>query len=74
MNIGRMIRLGRIGDESAVAPLIKALKHPETAMRLRAAAALGELQNREAVMPLANLLLSDDDPDLYFRPDTPLLC
>ena len=57
--------LGRIGDSSAVQPLVNALEnHPHEGVRVQAAAALGALRDPAAVEPL---LRATRDPDFDVR-------
>ena len=55
--------LGRIGDESAVAPLLAALTEGDSDVRFSAAWALGKLGGTAAVQPLITAL-SDESPDV----------
>jgi HEAT repeat protein len=57
--------LGRIGDSSALEPLVHALEnHPHEGVRVQAAAALGALRDPAAVEPL---LRATRDPDFDVR-------
>ncbi|MFH1269298.1 MAG: HEAT repeat domain-containing protein [Planctomycetota bacterium] len=60
------VALGRIGDKSAVPPLVEALKDPEKGVRREAARALGFIKDARAVTPLiAALGDSDRNVRLY---------
>jgi HEAT repeat protein len=50
------VRLGRIGDRSAVPALVEALKDPETGVRREAAKALGAIKDARAVAALVEAL------------------
>ncbi|MEI8332220.1 MAG: HEAT repeat domain-containing protein [Methanomicrobiales archaeon] len=51
--------LSKIGDP-AVDPLIAALQYPDEDVRWKAAIALGEIGNLDAIAPLISLLANDD--------------
>lgn len=53
--------LGRLGEPSALAPLLGALEDPEAALRGGAAYALGSLANPGAIPALARALRHDSD-------------
>jgi HEAT repeat protein len=55
--------LARIGDLSALDPLVGALEHPNPDVRSHSCAALGELRSPAAVEPLLGAL-NDSDPDV----------
>ena len=54
--------LGRIGDRSAVAPLIDMLGDSESFVRRHAAEALGRIGDRSAVVPLIDVLFDSNNP------------
>ena len=57
-------RLGKIGDERAVDPLINALQDSHWLVRLHAAKALGRLKSQKGIKPLVGLL---NDNNAYVR-------
>ncbi len=58
--------LGEIGDRSAVAPMLAALRDPDDNVRAAAAENLGRMRTVEAVESLVNALESDGDLLLRF--------
>jgi hypothetical protein len=52
----------KLKKERNVNGLIKALRHKDSLIRLRAAEALGSIRDKKAVEPLIQALLNDEDP------------
>lgn len=55
------LMLGKLGDDRAVMPLIRALNAPGFQIPLNAAEALGQLGDSRAIIPLMNVLENSKD-------------
>ncbi len=58
------VKLGELGDLSALQALIKVLADPDSDVRYAATTALGKLGGESTIRPLTRLLNHDDDPDV----------
>jgi len=59
--------LGDIRAESAADALVPLLKHDSPRVQFFAVEALGRIAHKAAVQPIADLLIANDDKDIYLR-------